>query len=528
MTNLKLIFFLIFFYFLLAGHRIISEHITHSHFISAVLALAFYFGGIFVYQLGATQGSWSYRIKDAIRHMRVILPFIIPFLLIVSFDDVQDYLSNSTLGNFFSQYLSSNEIQILISAFIFLLIIGIFVIFPYFTQMIWKCEPLTKEPLKSKLEDLCRRANFKHAGFKVWTVMNNSVTAAILGIVPRYRYVIFTQSLLDHLPDDEVEAVLAHEMGHTLHKHLLIYPFIILGGVLLTSFLSIILLEAPFTYLDLQGFISPSPQWETAKLFILLIFYAVVLSLYFRFVFGYFSRLFERQADLTAIELGLPAESMIKALDTVGVAAGNIHQVPSWHHYSIEQRINLLKDAARDPQVIPNHAKKIKRNLLGFTVLFLCVGAFVLANYFPTTPGFKQLYDTTNVISDTITNIFTNKKREQVAEILTDNYHVSEAQEDVYQALKKGLQQDMGSNVPGLAEFYAAEELETNNQIEAAAWMIYHAWEKLPLEEEYQIFIPYFNRVSYSIDQKLPVNSPLRSMIQEAKNSKLKVEKHTN
>ena len=59
------------------------------------------------------------------------------------------------------------------------------------------------------------------------------------------------------------------------------------------------------------------------------IFYAIIAMLYFRIVFGYFSRLFERQADLYVFEAGVPHYYMLQALDYIGVASGNTHLSPA-------------------------------------------------------------------------------------------------------------------------------------------------------------------------------------------------------
>jgi STE24 endopeptidase len=235
-------------------------------------------------------------------------------------------------------------------------------------------------------------------------------------------------------------------------------------------------------------------------------------------VFGYFSRLFERQADLTAIELGLPSDSMVKALDTVGVAAGNIHQHPSWHHYSIEQRINFLQAAAKDPSIIKKHEQKIRRSLLVFVLGLAVLGSILLSSYFPETPVFKQINDSFVSFNERITNLLTDGKRQEVAEKLSEQYQIPGSQKVIIEALNNGLHQNLGSNIPGLAEYYAAESLEAENQTEAAAHMINQAWSKIPKNAESQLFFPYFWHISYAIYYKLPEDSPLREAIMESLN----------
>jgi STE24 endopeptidase len=43
----------------------------------------------------------------------------------------------------------------------------------------------------------------------------------ITGVLPSLRYVLITDYLLDNLDDDELEAIVAHEIGHGRQHHLL-------------------------------------------------------------------------------------------------------------------------------------------------------------------------------------------------------------------------------------------------------------------------------------------------------------------
>jgi len=226
--------------------------------------------------------------------------------------------------------------------------------------MIWQCKPLKDEEplLTEQLELLCKKASFKHAGIKIWTVMNDSLTAAIIGLLPKFRYVMFTKKLIKTVSETAILAILAHEIGHGFRKHLLIYQFIILG-----LFFSLILLES------ILGGLLPS--------FIFFVLYVSTVLLYFRFVFGFFSRMFERQADLHVYELDLDPKFMIEALDQVAKASGNIHSIPCWHHYSIHDRIDFLNKTIENPSLIKKHHAFVKKAcvlyFITLIVLFLVV-----------------------------------------------------------------------------------------------------------------------------------------------------------
>ena len=100
--------------------------------------------------------------------------------------------------------------------------------------------------------------------------------------------------------------------------------------------------------------------------------YAIIIAVYFRFVFGYFSRLFKRQADLYGVQLGIPIEHMIRALDDVAIATGYTHSVPNWHHHSLQERIDFLQAVIQDPTLVEKHNRRVRLSLaIYFAALFV-------------------------------------------------------------------------------------------------------------------------------------------------------------
>jgi len=101
----------------------------------------------------------------------------------------------------------------------------------------------------------------------------------------------------------------------------------------------------------------------------------LLLVFYFRFLFGFFIRNFERQADLyvfTVMGRGYP---LISALEKVAFHSGNVRDVPSWHHFSIKQRVDFLAASARNPSLLRQHRLKLRRALAGYLVGLIAVGA---------------------------------------------------------------------------------------------------------------------------------------------------------
>jgi len=92
------------------------------------------------------------------------------------------------------------------------------------------------------------------------------------------------------------------------------------------------------------------------------------LVLYFRYVFGFFLRNCERQADLFALQLMGKADPLVSALEKIGMLSGNIRDLPSWHHFSIKQRVEYLRRCEKLPYFIEKHNRKLYGAILVFLV----------------------------------------------------------------------------------------------------------------------------------------------------------------
>src|SRR5947209_2165505 len=92
------------------------------------------------------------------------------------------------------------------------------VLFPIF----YKFEPLEDEELRRRLVVLGERAGTRVRGVYRWRLSEKSkkANAALTGL-GNTRRIILADTLLDNYTPDEIEAVLAHELGHHAHKHIL-------------------------------------------------------------------------------------------------------------------------------------------------------------------------------------------------------------------------------------------------------------------------------------------------------------------
>lgn len=351
-SNILLILALVCFFLIFGAQRSLLINLPFQT-VSAIIAISFYLVGLWVFHFTSTKLKVYPAGRQATRQIRLLTPFIVPFLLLSTLVDIVLW---------FPSYLVPKIIKInesfaqttLLAGLSGLFFLALLLFFPYLIQKIWQCKPLqeTDSSLAKRLQLICERAQFKQSGIKTWTIMNDSLTAGIIGILPRCRYVIFSKKLLHILSPEAIEAVLAHEIGHNHRKHLLLYPFIIVGMALLLSAFQL-------------------EKRDISPLFTFSIYTAVIM-IYLRLVLGFFSRIFERQADLHVYELAIPPEAMIEALEDVSAASGNIHKMPNWHHYSIQERIDFLKQTMLKPQLIEQHHAYVKK-CFGIYLIFLAL-----------------------------------------------------------------------------------------------------------------------------------------------------------
>ena len=107
---------------------------------------------------------------------------------------------------------------VFIVLFIFFTQVAPIAVFPLF----YKFVPLEDEDLKQRLLRLSERAGTKVRGVYEWKLSEKSrkANAALVGL-GNTRRIILADTLLKDYTHDEIEAVLAHELGHHVHKHIL-------------------------------------------------------------------------------------------------------------------------------------------------------------------------------------------------------------------------------------------------------------------------------------------------------------------
>jgi STE24 endopeptidase len=215
-------------------------------------------------------------------NLRVQLLFmVVPVLVISLLHDLFRLGATLAVGSRWDLNNAENPFTWLLAAGV------IFLFAPEILRRVLHTEPLPNGPLRRRLEALCRRTGVQYREILLWKTQNNLGNAAVMGFVPRLRYILLSDLLVETMSDEQIEAVFAHELGHVVHKHmvwLLVFfvvltLFIVGGGAWIEKWLSLAgLKEGPA-----QG-----------------ILIAVVYLLKFLLLFGFVSRRFERQADVFA------------------------------------------------------------------------------------------------------------------------------------------------------------------------------------------------------------------------------------
>jgi len=179
------------------------------------------------------------------------------------------------------------------------------VLFPIF----YKFEPLDNEDLRRRLIQLSEHAGTRVRGIYRWKLSEKSkkANAALTGLGSTRR-IILADTLLDNYAPEEIEAVLAHELGHHVHKHILKSILVQAGTTLLGFWVANWVLHYA---VDRHMFEELS---DFANLPLLAIT-ATVLSLVLMPALNAYSRYNERQADRYAFESIVSVEPFISSMN---------------------------------------------------------------------------------------------------------------------------------------------------------------------------------------------------------------------
>ncbi|MGA2027543.1 MAG: M48 family metalloprotease, partial [Syntrophobacteraceae bacterium] len=311
--------------------------------------------------------SRAHFIKGQLSFTSVIL---VPWFLISTLTDLLQFTKTPS-------FMTTDFAQLLLIAFT---LIGFVLLGPWLIIRMWGCKPLPQDNVKAELERFCNDHDFRTGGLLLWSVFGTEMlTAGVVGILPGLRYILITPGLLKTLDIAELKAVVAHEMGHVRKKHLLLFVLLMILFILLTYDLGDTLTLLALSNRTIFNWYAAPGDFAASLVSLLSAIPVIVLMiLYFRFIFGYFLRNSERQADLYAMELVGDPQLLISSLEKIAFHSGRIEDLPSWHHYSIRQRIEFLIEAFKNRDLIRRHNRK----LYGSALIFVAaISGLLFANW---------------------------------------------------------------------------------------------------------------------------------------------------
>lgn len=297
------------------------------------------------------------------------IPILLPWLFLSGIADI----INALPFQIPKQFLSTTEGQIIyFLLFLFLIVM----IGPLMIQKFWRCKPLEAGYYRERIENLCRKAGLKYANILYWPIFGSrTITAGVMGLVKQFRYILVTGALLRYLEPEELDSVIAHEIGHIKKKHLLFYLVFFIGYMLVSFATFDLLLYSIFFAEPIYRFITSTGLNQTTVISSIFSFIIIIIFvIYFRYIFGYFMRNFERQADTYVFELFDSSKSLISTLEKIAVTSGQPRDKPNWHHFSIKKRIDYLRKCETDKTWITRHDWKIKKSIAAYIVGILIIG----------------------------------------------------------------------------------------------------------------------------------------------------------
>jgi STE24 endopeptidase len=211
------------------------------------------------------------------------------------------------------------------------------ILFPVF----FKFKPLENENLKERLIQLCEKVGTKINGVFEMDLSKKSKSAnAGLAGTGKTRRIILSDTLLNNFSEDEIESIMAHELGHHIYKHML------KGLILQTVFIFFGFFIASVVLKNAIGFFGFRTIYDVAGL-PLIILVVSILSVILLPIVNSISRKMELQADAYACRMSSNPQAFLAGLEklaNLNLADRNPNPIIEfifYSHPSIERRLRF-------------------------------------------------------------------------------------------------------------------------------------------------------------------------------------------
>ncbi len=217
----------------------------------------------------------------------------------------------------------------------------------FILPLFYKIKPIENDDLKEKIIKLSKDANMKIENIFQFNMSKNTkkANAAFTGL-GKTKKILLGDTLLDEFTNDEIETVIAHELGHYKHKHII--KNLIIGT--LSSFITLYLLALLYSNsLSWFGFENIS---DIAALPILAL-WGMLLGILQAPLTNILSRKFEYEADEYSVKVTNKPEVFIGTLEKLNeqnLGDKEPHPFVEWFFYShpsIKKRIAYIQSISK-------------------------------------------------------------------------------------------------------------------------------------------------------------------------------------
>lgn len=320
-----------------------------------------------------------------------VFVWLTPLVLIRAWTEAAGWLTSSLARSDQAIFASLKGDEVRLGVNLGLEILGVFLVFfvlgPLAMRYVWDTARMPPGPLRDRLTELCRRHRVRISDVLVWRTYGTMINGAVLGLTPAFRYILLTDALLDSLPDDQVEAVMAHEVAHVRHRHIIWLALVLLATILMVG------VAAEFV-LRFSNIPADAELPAGVALGLTFLTFAAALG-----VFGVVSRRFEWQADAFAAAHMSDRLRMLEEVEGMGgddavtqdgagamarallrVARLNRDRIErrSWRHGSIKVRVEKLERliGVTEPRFPINSAARLIK--ITAMLVFVVFGALVV------------------------------------------------------------------------------------------------------------------------------------------------------
>ncbi|MHB8843270.1 MAG: M48 family metallopeptidase [Nitrospirota bacterium] len=234
---------------------------------------------------------------------------------------------------------------------LFFLVFGVFMMYisPYVIEpLFFKFEPVAVEGLEERIRLLMEKAGLKISRvFQVDASRRSKHSNAYFTGIGKVKRIVLFDTLLKQMTQEEVLAVLAHEVGHWKKKH-------VLKRIIMTEVLALIGIVIAYRLLQgpgLSNLFLPGDASFFGKVVVLGFMGSIVMFPFTPF-FSWLSRRDERESDRFASELTGDPAAMASALIKLSKEnLSNLHPHPLYaafyySHPPVVERIRNLKNEA--------------------------------------------------------------------------------------------------------------------------------------------------------------------------------------